>query len=124
MKGGSEFQLFRENRNGIFLGIGLLYSSGRYRARYVLPGNFFSDVVETSDRKENRFALQVNTTFTFPIFRQLEGAVLLNGSLFLQTIPKNSKEKPSWYTPGVGYHRDFPLYPDLIFQLFYNLRTR
>ena len=124
IKGGAETLIGEQDRLRVFLGAGLLFSAGHYKARYVLPGNFFPDVVETSDRRENRIALQAYTNFSFSILNQLECAVLLNGTLFLKPIPENSKSHPSWYTPGVGYHRTFPLYPDVIVQLFYNLRIR
>ena len=124
IKGGAETLIGEQDRLRVFLGAGLLFSAGHYKARYVLPGNFFQDVVETSDRRENRIALQAYTNFSFSILKQLECAVLLNGTLFLKPIPENSKTHPSWYTPGVGYHRAFPLYPDLIVQLFYNIRIQ
>lgn len=123
-KAGAEFLIMDQDRFRVLMGTGLLFSVGHYKARYVLPGNFFQDVVETSDRRENRIAFQSNVAFSYPIFKQLECAILLNGTLFLKPIPENTKSHPSWYTPGVGYHRTFPLYPDIILQLFYNLRIR
>jgi hypothetical protein len=124
IKGGAETLIGGQDRFRVFLGAGLLFSAGHYKARFVIPGNFFPDVVETSDRRENRIALQTNVAFSYSLFRQLECAILLNGTIFLKPIPENTKSHPSWYTPGVGYHRTFPLYPDIIVQLFYNLRTR
>jgi hypothetical protein len=123
-RGGAETLIMDESRLHVFLGAGLLFLSGHYKAKFVIPGNFFPDVVETSDRRESRIALQTNVAFSYSIFRQLECAILLNATIFLKPIPENTKSHPSWYTPGVGYHRTFPLYPDIIIQLFYNLRTR
>ncbi len=124
IKGGAESLIGEQDRFRVFLGAGLLFSAGHYKAKFVIPGNFFPDVVETSDRRENRIALQTSVVFSYSIFRQLECSILLNGTIFLKPIPENTKSHPSWYTPGVGYHRNFPLYPDIIIQLFYNLRTR
>jgi hypothetical protein len=121
LKGGAEFVVVNETRHRVIFGTGLLFSSGQYSARYTFPGDYFPDAIETNERTENRVAFQLYTAFTFPIIGRLEGAVLVNGTMFLEKIPKSSKAEPSWYTPGVGYHRSFPLYPDFVFQLFFNL---
>lgn len=121
LRSGLELDVVPPGSLRVMAGFGLLYSHGASQTRYIIPGNYFPDYERKVNLQFDHLALQAHLTVPVKIYQQLEANLILCGSGFLTSVRKNSEERFSYFTPGLGFHRDFRIYPDFMIHLCYKL---
>lgn len=121
LRSGVEFDILTSDNQRLLAGFGFLYSHGLSRTQFVIPGNYFPDYLREVRTAFDHILFQPHLMAPFKIYKKLEISAVAGLSFFLTSLPRNSESRFSYFTPGLGFHRDSRFYPDLLLQISYPL---
>jgi hypothetical protein len=117
---GIDFSAYKDE---IYFGASVVVSQNQTSGTFKIPGDYFGTFSQKFDKDRFLVAFQVHNLYKIPLSQRVALGVKIYVSYIASGLPRNSVENTSYYSPGIGLHKDNRFTAGINAHLYYNFSS-
>jgi hypothetical protein len=114
---GIEFSVYKDI---IYFGGSVVVSQNQTSGTFKIPGDYFGTYSQSFAKERFLVAFQGYNLYKIPLSERLSLGLKIYVSFIVNDLPRNSLENTSYYSPGIGLHKDNRFTAGINAHLYYN----